>query len=519
MSDAESNDGRIQAPLLSKMRGTQAYRGFGGAKGFWLMFLVLVLLQTADGTLCVLLFDVWGERYSIFINQGGAFVYISWSLLALGMLSRRRNKNSERLPTDVIDVRSPAGSARRVPRRVLILIGLMNGSANFCMAIAQPHTPGLTQTLLLLLGIPLVLVLSWLVLSKRPSAMASVAAALIVTGTGFSGMRTVLQPSGSEPVTVFNWAILLFATAQLFLAAEKIIEESIFGAHPSVHPMEMFCWTLVTQFCLGWALYPLQTIPALGGLNMTELPGVVRDGVRCTVGQPPCTAGHAAVFWAYTCVDFWCYYFGVRFPSPLLSPSALCTLSATLSPSPHLSPSFDHAMRAPHPRDAHDRLDSCPLPPCTSPLHQLWVIQRGGASLLVLVTAVALPLQQLVLCARSLLGSLAETFFWGDAVSLALVLLGFMVFQALSVEGRAARHPANDTAPSHSPHSPHSPHSSPSELPSSPLQWSGGCDEGASLSTSLSRNATDTEPDAPLPAGPLSRRSGSSTHGHATDTP
>ena len=126
------------------------------------------------------------------------------------------------------------------------------------------------------------------------------------------------------------------------------------------------------------------------------------------------------------------------------------------------------------------------------------------------MTAVALPLQQLVLCARSLLGSLAETFFWGDAVSLALVLLGFMVFQALSVEGRAARHPANDTAPSHSPHSPHS---SPSELPSSPLQWSGGCDGGASLS----RHAT--EPDAPLRAGPLSRRSGSSTHGHATDTP
>lgn len=69
---------------------------------------------------------------------------------------------------------------------------------------------------------------------------------------------------------------------------------------------------------------------------------------------------------------------------------------------------------------------------------QLWVIQRGGASLLVLVTALALPLQQLVLCARPLLGSLAETFFWGDAVSLALVLVGFMVFQT-SAEGRAAR--------------------------------------------------------------------------------
>ena len=59
--------------------------------------------------------------------------------------------------------------------------------------------------------------------------------------------------------------------------------------------------------------------------------------------------------------------------------------------------------------------------------------------MLVLVTAVALPLQQLVLCARPLLGRRAETFFWGDAVSLACVLLGFMTYQALSPEGRAAR--------------------------------------------------------------------------------
>lgn len=275
------------------------------------MFLVLVLLQTADGTLCVLLFDIWGEHYSIFINQGGAFVYITWSLLALCVLSKRTKHAAQTLPSGSASVSTPAVGKRHVPRRVLILIGMMNGSANFCMAIAQPHTPGLTQTLLLLLGIPLVLVLSWVVLSKQPSAMASFAAALIVAGTGFSGMRSVLQPASHEPVTVFTWAVVLFATAQLFLAAEKIVEEATFGSDPSVHPMEMFAWTLSTQFCLGWALYPLQTIPALGGLHLSDLPGVVRDGMRCTVGQPPCSPGHAAIFWAYTCVDFWCYYFGV----------------------------------------------------------------------------------------------------------------------------------------------------------------------------------------------------------------
>lgn len=377
MRTSNSNERRnSDSPLLvGEEPRSRAPRGFGGPKGFWMMFVLLVALQTADGSLCVLLFDVWGSRYSIFINQGGAFVYITWSLVALGVLRRQRARWHS---TEAVD--KPGTSGRVPPWNILVLIGLMNGSANFCMAVAQPHTPGLSQTLLLLLGVPLVLLFSWIALGKRPSALAALAAVLIVAGTAFSGLRTMLQPRGSsEPIAVYGWAILLFAAAQLFLAAEKVVEEATFAKHARVEPMLMFCWTLSTQFVLGWALYPLQTLPELGGIRLADLPAVVRDGVLCTVGRAPCTAGHAAVFWAYTCVDFWCYYFG------------------------------------------------------------LWVIQRGGAALLVLVTAVALPLQQLVLCTRPLVGRWAEDFFWGDAVALLLVLVGFGVYQGLSPEGKAAR--------------------------------------------------------------------------------
>jgi drug/metabolite transporter (DMT)-like permease len=307
MSSSDDSDGH-DAPLLAGGRRGGAYRGFGGSRGFALMCVTLVTLQTADGSLCVLLFDVWGDRYSIFINQGGAFVYIVWSMLALGVLRWRERKHAPH----AVASRAGKPAARPAPSRVLVAIGLMNGSANFCMAIAQPHTPGLTQTILLLLGVPLVLAISWLALGKKPSAVAALAALLIVVGSAFSGLRTVLQPAEHEPVVVFAWAILLFAAAQLFLAAEKVVEDVTFGTHARVHPMVMFCWTLVTQFCLGWALYPLQTIPALGGLHLGDLPAVLHDGVYCTLGLPPCGTGHALIFWAYTCVDFWCYYFGVR---------------------------------------------------------------------------------------------------------------------------------------------------------------------------------------------------------------
>ncbi len=60
----------------------------------------------------------------------------------------------------------------------------------------------------------------------------------------------------------------------------------------------------------------------------------------------------------------------------------------------------------------------------------------------VLSSAIALPLQQLVLCAQPLLGARAESFFWGDGLALGLVLVGFAVNQGCSPEGRAARRPA-----------------------------------------------------------------------------
>lgn len=387
MEHSSSPESSTSRPLLISDDGTTyKHRGFGGTAGFWSMFCLLVLLQTADGTLCVLLFDIWGERYSIFINQGTAFVYIISSVVALMVISQHRRRKRQNRPPQRHD--SLDHDARKYHRRrhtppwaVLVAIGIMNGSANFCMAVSQPHTAGLSQTLLLVLGVPLVLAMSWLAFGRRPSWMASIAAVLIMTGATFSGLRSVLMPDDGEPIQVYAWATILFAGAQLFLAAEKVVEEATFERYERVHPMAMFCWTLSTQFALGWALYPIQSVDALGGLNISQLPSIVREGVQCTLGSGPCSPVHAVIFWAYTSIDFWCYYFG------------------------------------------------------------LWVIQRGSATLLVLASAVALPLQQFALCMRPLVGRWAERFFWGDAVALLLVLLGFAIYQGFSPEGRAARRP------------------------------------------------------------------------------
>jgi len=69
----------------------------------------------------------------------------------------------------------------------------------------------------------------------------------------------------------------------------------------------------------------------------------------------------------------------------------------------------------------------------------LYVIQKGGANLMVISNALSLPLQQLVLCSSVLVGHYQEAFSLWDGVSLILVFAGFLIYQMLSPEGLKAR--------------------------------------------------------------------------------
>ena len=52
---------------------------------YWAMLAVLIALTVADAVLCTIMFDMFTERYAIFLNQATAFVYIVVaSVLLLG---------------------------------------------------------------------------------------------------------------------------------------------------------------------------------------------------------------------------------------------------------------------------------------------------------------------------------------------------------------------------------------------------------------------------------------------------
>ena len=151
-------------------------RYFSSPVIYWSVIVFLVLISVADVCIGIVLFDKFDTPYAQYLNQSTAFVYcIATSSILLGRYLLHLYKRKKGVEISVSTRPSPKWYA-------MIAIGLFNGSGNFCMAIAQAHTPGLTQSLLFLLGIPLVLLISFLFLHKKPSVIAIGGAALIVVG-------------------------------------------------------------------------------------------------------------------------------------------------------------------------------------------------------------------------------------------------------------------------------------------------------------------------------------------------
>ena len=277
-SSAPSTGDEVSAATLTSRRKA----------AYWVTLAVLVVLTVGDNVLVVVLFDEFTEVYSQYLNQGTAFVYIVASSLVLFVrwlpCCRRTRCFWDKPRGEVATAAAEGATIRTAPWYLLVGIGLFNGSGNFLMAIAQPHTPGLTQSLLTLLGIPLVMILSAVFLRKRSSWIAVTGAAVIVLGCCASSLRAVFQPDpDGGAVVVFWYSVLLFALAQIFLAGEKVWEEGSFSKYATLDPMLMFWVTLVTQFLLGWALYPLQTFPEFGNITLSEIP--VRPVHLCCVSR------------------------------------------------------------------------------------------------------------------------------------------------------------------------------------------------------------------------------------------
>lgn len=117
----------------------------------------------------------------------------------------------------------------------------------------------------------------------------------------------------------------------------------------------------------GWVYYPIQTFKAFGGLELHTIPSVILDGTLCTFGVTRLEGLGPDGEQAFSDVN----PDGCNWSFPLLF--------------------FSY----------------CAVDYCTYAMG-LYVIQRGGANLMILASAISLPLTQLTLCVGFLMGPFAQ---------------------------------------------------------------------------------------------------------------
>ena len=366
-------------PLLPTNQGQGTDTTGSGRRERWFYFIVFlyVCFLATDGILGYILFDVYPKIYAQYLNQSTALVYCIWSTIGVIYLQRKARVAEDNatppLQTTAAVVAENDGKSHS-PWYYLVAIGALNGTANFFQAVGMPNTAGLSQSLLPLLSLPVVLVLSYFFLRRTPTSKSLAGAFLILLGCVLSGLRDVLNPnehsSGGGAHPVYWYSTLFFIVAQLFLGTERVYEDYIFSRYKALHPMKMFCWTMYVQFFLYIFFLPSQTLSIFGGLDITEIPGVMRDGVRCTLGQgDSCDWKNTALFLSYCCVDFWCYFLG------------------------------------------------------------LYIISNFGAPAMAVASAVTIPIQQFVFCMPFLVGGFADSFYLSDLFALVVCVGGYFVFQ------------------------------------------------------------------------------------------
>jgi drug/metabolite transporter (DMT)-like permease len=199
---------------------------------------ILIVLTVLDTVLVAVVFYYYTDTYANFINQAGGFIYAFVSTGHRYMLVRSTRASSDGGQLDV-DLLKEEGNERAkhsnpVPWYILVAIGFLNGTGNFFLSVGQVHVRGETQSIMALIGVPLVMFLSWVCLRKTPSLIAIGAAALIVAATLISSLPSMLHPE-DDGVVEYWYSALLFLVGCVFQAAEKVTTPPPPPPLPSLH--------------------------------------------------------------------------------------------------------------------------------------------------------------------------------------------------------------------------------------------------------------------------------------------
>jgi len=314
--------------------------------------------------------NAYRPNFEFFGNQFNVFLYV---LMAAAVVVHKRLRHGAHW-----------WHKQDLPLNVLCFMGFLDATGSILSTMGGAYTAGAVQILLNQVIIPMTLALSFIFLGQRFTGAQTLGALTIFIGAGIAVVpsfmprkaRTADSTSSSVvdgPPTSTVTGVLLFFSSILPGAFSNVYKEWGFAQY---HVDLYYLTTSVSaiQVLLGFVFLPALQLPAFGGVPLKSIPQQFTLGFQCfrginTLPGDDCKDAWSTM-WIYVLVNF---LFNVL---------------------------------------------------------QLLITKHGGATLLVISAALALPVTNFAFCMPWIMGEDTEPFNPYDAVALVVVLLGFLLYSA-----------------------------------------------------------------------------------------
>eukprot|EP01095_Lingulamoeba_sp_RSL-Kostka_P001677 TRINITY_DN12451_c0_g1_i2.p1 TRINITY_DN12451_c0_g1~~TRINITY_DN12451_c0_g1_i2.p1 ORF type:complete len:376 (+),score=89.59 TRINITY_DN12451_c0_g1_i2:255-1382(+) len=320
------------------------------------------------------MYDAWGTKLVFFRQELTNLMYnLDASVIVIGLLIFTNQITKEQ---------------RKFPIWKFAIMGFCDGFADFLSSVGGPNTPGSWQTLINQTLVIFIMVFAFIFLKYRYLALQYIAAIVIMIGTlvailpSFFGSNESSESSGAvNGLTNAVWySVVIYASNNIPAAGSNVFKEWGFKK-ATLNVFYLTCLVSWTQLFVSWIFLPLQTINGFGDLSFSELPDEFVNGTKCLIGDTSIPIFNDSGVTGYC---------------------SLYVLEITVCYS---------------------------VSGFIAGIFQLCIVKYGSAVLMAIITAITIPLTNIVFSIEFLMGpDEVEPFSWYSIAGLILVCLGVVIY-------------------------------------------------------------------------------------------
>lgn len=237
----------------------------------WVNFILCIIVGPLNFVFYKVMYSAYGDSRAYFVSQGVNFLYVLYGgiIIQIGVY------------------RGMMPPEKDAPHIKFIIMGFLDCLGGFLAAMGANQTSGSLQQLLNQTLIPITMVLSWIILGKKSTALQISGSLFIIMGAAIVIMSS--NSSSTDDTTTgngYSWSFisnLIYFSSNIPIGFSCVYKELGFR-DLQMHVMYMTQWVSIYQLLWGFVLGFLQLIPGMGSLNgvtVNEMRSSFYSGVLC----------------------------------------------------------------------------------------------------------------------------------------------------------------------------------------------------------------------------------------------